>query len=168
MGEAVPTDGYEAYLKVISTSDQRILKNVPEYIIHPASGERIPLRQRAQDFLDGTRGDAVDMLGFYLMEPRKGQAITSPVRVKLWHSTNHYRGGILRITDANGNTLAKLQLPEISHWNLTHQVYETKITFEQTATAGGFIVGHLWSAKDEYPDDYKKAAKSIPIVFNVD
>ncbi|MBS3973268.1 MAG: hypothetical protein KGZ89_00065 [Actinobacteria bacterium] len=165
VGEAVPNDGHEAYLKVISTGGRGLLENVPEYIEHVASGERIPLRQHAKDLLDGTRGEAVDMLGFYLMEPRTGQSIASPVRVKLWHATNHYGGGILRITDTNGNTLARLQLPEISHYNLTQHAYETEITFEQPATTGGFIVGHLWSAKDEYPDDYKKAAVSIPIVF---
>jgi len=111
------------------------------------------LRQRAREFLDGTQGDAVDMLGFYLMEPRAGQSLTSPVRVKLWHGTNHYGGGILRITDADGNTLAKLRLPEILHWNLGLHAYETEITFEQPATDKGFIVGHLWSAADDSPPE---------------
>lgn len=162
LGEAVPPDEYERYLQVIRSGDRGLLETVPEVMVHPASGERIPLRQQAADFLAGTRGEAAYLGGFYLMEPRAGQSVTSPVRVKLWHKTNHYGGGILRITDAKNKVLAELRLPEISHYNITYHYYEAEITFEQPATARGFIVGLPWDAKD---GDKQEDAKSIPILF---
>lgn len=154
---------YEAYMKAIGTGDPRFLSYVPEYIVHTATHERIPLRQAAQKFLAGTAGVAESMGGFHLVEPRKGQTITNPIRVKLWHKTNHYRGGVLRVTDANNKLLAELRLPEISHSNIIYHYYEAEIAFDQPDTAGGFIVGYSWDAGDE-PEEARKYY-AIPISF---
>jgi hypothetical protein len=154
---------YETYMKVIGTADARFLSYVPEYIVHTATHERIPLRQAAQDFLAGTAGVAENMGGFYLVEPRKGQSLTNPIRVKLWHRTNHYGGGVLRVTDANYKLLAELRLPEISHWNIIYHYYEAEMAFDQPDTAGGFIIGYSWDAGDE-PEEARKYYV-IPISF---
>lgn len=73
-----------------------------------------------------------------------------------------YRGGLLRITDANNEVLAELMLREISHYNITYHYYEVEIAFEQPATERGFIVGLSWDAKDGIKEG---DAKNIPILF---
>ncbi len=164
--EAVPPCGFEKYLQVIRSGDQDRLKYVPEVWFLEVAGSWIPLRQPAADFLASTRGEAVHMggdWGFYLMEPRAEQLVTSPVRVKLWHRTNHYGGGILRVLDANKNVLAELWLREISHYNMTYHYYETEIAFEQPATVRGFIVGLPWSSKGE---ESEAEGKIVPILFS--
>jgi len=157
----------DAYMKVINTGDRRFLEYIPEYILNLATHEKVPLRQAAENFLIGTEGTAINMGGFFLIEPRKKQLITNPVKLKLWHKSSYYEGGIIQITDANNKLLAEYHLPKISYFNIIYHYYETEIIFEEPATTEGFIVGYLWSMKDE-EDILEEDRKyyRIPIIFS--